>query len=157
MRLLTYLLLGVSFLLAYSCGPTYVRDPNSAAILTVTYEGAWPEDNEGPDIIFYHDYEYRPQMDCTKLDEVECSRALYEKGVKIFLEAKSLEPKKLKLTATLEYNRALSHFIEAEIRLKRAKTTIYKYWKTAVLSGLNEDIVRAIRKCESKIEFLLKE
>lgn len=151
MKRFKHLLFGVSFFLAHSCAPTYIQDPNANVIVTAQYR------DEAPQIILNDVYRPHAQVDCRTLNEVECARKLYEKGIKIFIEAKSYQSRKLQLMAMLEYNRALSRFIEAEIRLKRAKTTIYDDWRTAILTGLSEKITRAANKCESKIEFIIQE
>lgn len=133
-----------------ACGPQYIPDPNSRTIVTSQYE------DEPPRIILPSEIgeKCNPQLDCTGKSESDCAAALYNASAAFIEAGEDLEQRSLYLSATVEYMQALTRLSEAEIRLKRAKTTNYEDWKVAVLFGLEKKIKERIENCQRKINLL---
>ena len=124
-----------------ACGPQYVRDPNAFVLVTSKYE------NE-PERVILDRGNCKPQIDCSKKSEAECAAALYNSSKEMISEAAKLTEKRLYLSARLEYMHALCRLFEAEIRIKRAKTTNYNDFKVISALKLEELVAKNITHCE---------
>ena len=122
------LILITGILFVASCGPQFIKDPNATVAVISQYE------NEPPKIIL-DGRNCKPQVDCAKKTEAEGAAALYNSAKVMIKEAGVLTKKGLYLSARFEYTHALCRLFEAEIRIKRAKTSNYNDWK--VINALN--------------------
>ena len=140
--------IAITSLLLFSCGPTYVKDPNANTLLTVSYNG------EAPRIVRLPGDKHNKQYDCKNKKGAECATALYNASESFMEEGKKLEVKTLYLSAMLSYMQALTRLSEAKIRLERSKTDNYEDYKVAVVLGLEKKIQERIRICNKKINYL---
>ena len=62
--------------------------------------------------------------------------------------------KELYLSAMVEYMQASSRLIEAEIRLKKAKTESYEAYKVVIALGLEKQIKNKINFCKRQMHYL---
>jgi len=104
----------ISTILIFSCGPQHIQDPNANVLVTWQYE-------DGPERIVLQN-DCKPQLDCTSKSEAECAIALYYDSDRFVKKGEKLITKKLHLSARVEFIQAMCRLVEAEIRLKRAKT-----------------------------------
>jgi hypothetical protein len=129
-----------------SCSHSLPSNSNGHTLVTPQYDGGAQE------IMLARNC--KPQFNCGDKTGGECAAALYSDGQKQLTEATELEDKKLYVSARLQYIIAMCRYIEAEIRLKHAKTTNYEDWKVAVILGLEKKVKEAIEYCQRKVYIL---
>jgi len=134
-------------LFLYSCGPQYVQGPNAHVLVASKYE------NKPEKIIIPNNS--KPQYNYEEKKGAKYALILYNNALTLIEEAKGLAAKKMYLSAVLSYTQALTHLIEAEIRLKKSKTINYEDYRIAVTDGLEKKIEEKIKFCKKQI-FLLQ-
>jgi hypothetical protein len=135
-------------ILIFSCGPQYVKDPNTNVLLTSQYE------DEPPRIIFLNNESCNRQLDCTDKSKGECAAALFNDSREIIKKAEELENKELYLSAKVEYMIAMCRLVEAEILISQVKTENYEDFVAVTTLGLEKAVKKKINLCEKKILIL---
>ena len=134
-------LLAIAGLGIAACGPQYAKDPNANVLVTSQYE-------DGPVKIITNEKNCKSQVDCKNKTEAECAAALYNSSLSMIEQASEFTEKELYLSARLEYMHALCRLYEAEIRIKRAKTTNYTDFKVISTLKLDKLVAKSIAYCE---------
>tara|TARA_R110000824_G_scaffold3106_6_gene14268 strand:- start:6587 stop:7021 length:435 start_codon:yes stop_codon:yes gene_type:complete len=132
--------------LLIGCGPQYAQDPNAYIVVTSQYE------NEPEKTIPNNNC--KSQLDCKNKSEAECAVALYHDSERFIKQGKIFTKKELYLSAMVEYMQASSRLIEAEIRLKKAKTESYEAYKVVIALGLEKQIKNKINFCKRQMHYL---
>jgi|18_taG_2_1085343.scaffolds.fasta_scaffold03027_4 hypothetical protein len=130
----------------YACAPHCAPlDPNARTVVTSQYDG-------GPEYLVRPEPGCKPQLDCSGKTEGQCAVALYEDSKKYIDEGQRMMDKKFYLSASAEYMQAMSRLVEAEIRIRNAKTDNYEDWKLAMVGGLEKNIKKRINFCRIQIK-----